>query len=114
MSEKKLQALFAKSKNSKGFSEGLSTKWTKPVHPDGKADNSNIYVMSVFLGVLEEAEFYNIDPLVRIIKERIDSREARLKHPVSYHYLGNVLLYCKSLNNRGTYFKFWIFSFKFV
>lgn len=32
-------------------------------------------------GVLEEAEFYNIDPLVRLIKERIQSREARLKHP---------------------------------
>ncbi|KAK2557211.1 BTB/POZ domain-containing protein KCTD5 [Acropora cervicornis] len=32
-------------------------------------------------GVLEEAEFYNIDPLVRQIKEKIQSREARLKHP---------------------------------
>lgn len=45
------------------------------------------FMLCLFLGVLEEAEFYNIDPLVRIIKERIDSREARLKHPVSYHYL---------------------------
>lgn len=48
MSKKKLQALFSKNKNSKGFSEGLSTKWTKIVHPDGKADNNNIYVMSIF------------------------------------------------------------------
>jgi len=37
-----------------------------------------------FVGVLEEAEFYNIDPLVRIIKDRIQSREARQKLPVSF------------------------------
>ncbi|XP_073246745.1 BTB/POZ domain-containing protein KCTD5-like [Porites lutea] len=30
-------------------------------------------------GVLEEAEFYNIDPLVKIIKDRIQSRDSRLK-----------------------------------
>lgn len=33
-------------------------------------------------GVLEEAEFYNIDPLVKIIKDRIQSREARQKLPL--------------------------------
>lgn len=37
-----------------------------------------------FVGVLEEAEFYNIDPLVKIIKDRIQSREARQKLPVSF------------------------------
>lgn len=41
------------------------------------------------LGVLEEAEFYNIDPLVRQIKEKIQSREARLKHPVSHECIMN-------------------------
>ena len=45
-----------------------------------------------FIGVLEEAEFYNIDPLVRIIKDRIQSREARQKLPVSFLFYINSLV----------------------
>lgn len=42
------------------------------------------HLVFFFIGVLEEAEFYNIDPLVKIIKDRIQSREARQKLPVSF------------------------------
>lgn len=37
----------------------------------------------MFVGVLEEVEFYNIDFFVRLIKERIQLREVRLKYLVS-------------------------------
>lgn len=35
------------------------------------------FVLSVplFLGVLEEAEFYNIGPLIRIIKDRLEEKD---------------------------------------
>ena len=43
-----------------------------------------MYLLSCFIsGVLEEAEFYNIDPLVRLVKEKIKARDAKLKFPVS-------------------------------
>lgn len=45
----------------------------------------------LFIGVLEEAEFYNIDPLVKIIKDRIQSREARQKLPVSFVYVNTLV-----------------------
>jgi hypothetical protein len=35
-------------------------------------------------GVLEEAEFYSIEPLVKIIKDKIQAREDRQKLPVSH------------------------------
>ena len=49
--------------------------------------------MSCFSGVLEEAEFYNIDPLVKIIKDRIQSRDSRLKPAVSLCYHKNIILF---------------------
>lgn len=32
-------------------------------------------VLLFFLGVLEEAEFYNIGPLIRIIKDRLEEKD---------------------------------------
>lgn len=49
--------------------------------------------MFCFSGVLEEAEFYNIDPLVKIIKDRIQSRDSRLKPAVSLCYHKNIILF---------------------
>ena len=49
--------------------------------------------MSCLSGVLEEAEFYNIDPLVKIIKDRIQSRDSRLKPAVSLCYNKNIILF---------------------
>lgn len=48
-------------------------------------------ILFFFTGVLEEAEFYNIDPLVKIIKDRIQSREARQKLPVSFVYVNTLV-----------------------
>ena len=49
--------------------------------------------MFCFSGVLEEAEFYNIDPLVKIIKDRIQSRDSRLKPAVSLCSHKNIILF---------------------
>ena len=35
------------------------------------------FVFSSFAGVLEEAEFYNITELIRMVKERIQDRDAK-------------------------------------
>ena len=52
-----------------------------------------VLFMFCFSGVLEEAEFYNIDPLVKIIKDRIQSRDSRLKPAVSLCYHKNIILF---------------------
>ena len=36
------------------------------------------YNLQIFSGVLEEAEFYNITDLIRVVKERIVERDAKL------------------------------------
>lgn len=51
--------------------------------------NSNLRaVFLLFPGVLEEAEFYNITPLIKLIKERIVERDSKATQVVFQSHAG--------------------------
>lgn len=57
----------------------------------GSSHISN-YTLVLVLGVLEEAEFYNIASLVRLVKERIRDNENRTSQVMDFEFLrGNYL-----------------------
>jgi hypothetical protein len=60
-------------------------------------------------GILEEAEFYNITDLIRLVKQKIDEREAKSQH-VSIGILFNQFKNHTAFSQSGMLFIYIIFS----
>ena len=54
-------------------------------------------------GVLEEAEFYNITDLIKLLKERIHSRDNSFGKSNGKHVYRLVLMQCKTTRILGIY-----------
>lgn len=66
----------------------------------GEFAHTSNYSFVLFLGVLEEAEFYNIASLVRLVKERIRDNENRTSQVMSFELLRGKYLEWLSLSVR--------------
>lgn len=79
----------------------------------GKFTHISNYSLTLFLGVLEEAEFYNIASLVRLVKERIRDNENRTSQVMGFELLRGKCLRWLSLSIfLGVIWKGWCVAFR--